>query len=172
MPCFSAGAKGQSGGEADKPPRDSETKDARYRLAFLPWRAKIRFMQLGADQDIPKPGASAQALPSIMQVFRKRALKKLFLGLLGCLFVAGLFLGLAFAGYTPHNPFVFIPAAIPFVYFCIGTIELLTGRPYRQLADAWMSLKGWQRGIIGTLIVVGAGFLLVIVITAVVMHFT
>jgi hypothetical protein len=65
-----------------------------------------------------------------------------------------------------------IPAGIPFVYLCVGIVELLTGRPFQQLADAWMSLKGWQRGIIGTLIVVVAGFLILIVATAMVMWFT
>jgi hypothetical protein len=104
--------------------------------------------------------------------FRKRALKKVALGILGTLAMAGLFMAIAFAGYMPGNPFMLVPAAIPFVYFCVGVIELLTGRPYRQLADAWMALKGWQRGIIGTLVVLVAGFLIIVVMTAVVMWFT
>jgi hypothetical protein len=104
--------------------------------------------------------------------FRKRALKKVTIGILGCLGMAGLFIAISFAGYMPGNPFMLIPAAIPFVYFCIGTIELLSGRPYQQLAQAWMALRGWQRGVIGTLIVLVAGFLIIVVMTAVVMWFT
>ena len=56
--------------------------------------------------------------------------------------------------------------------FCVGIVELLTGRPYQQLAEAWMALRGWQRGVIGTLIVLVAGFLIIVVMTAVVMFFT
>lgn len=104
--------------------------------------------------------------------FRKRALKKITLGILAFLGIAGLYAAIAFAGDLPQNPFMLIPAAIPFAYCSIGVIELLTGRPYQQLADAWMSLRGWQRGVIGTLIVLLAGFLILVVVTAVVMRFT
>ena len=104
--------------------------------------------------------------------FRKRALKKVAIGILGCVGIAALLIAIAFAGYMPGNPFMLIPAGIPFVYLCIGIVELLTGRPFQQLADAWMSLKGWQRGVIGTLIVLVAGFLIIIVATAMVMWFT
>ena len=104
--------------------------------------------------------------------FRKQARAKVAKGILGCVLMAGFYVALAFAGYLPHDPQVFIPAAIPFVYLCIGIVELLTGRPYRQLADAWMNLRGWQRGIIGTLIVLVCGFVLLLVMTAVVMWFT
>jgi hypothetical protein len=72
----------------------------------------------------------------------------------------------------PGNPFMLIPAGVPFAYFCIGVIELFTGRPFQELADAWMGLKGWQRGVIGTLIVVLAGFLIIVVMTALVVWFT
>lgn len=106
------------------------------------------------------------------QQFRKQALKKLALGILGCLLMAGLYVAIAYAGFLPANPFMLIPAAIPFVYVCIGVIEMLTGRPYQQLADAWMALKGWQRGVIGTLIVLVGGFLVIVVMVAVVMLFT
>ena len=109
---------------------------------------------------------------TILPDFRKRALKKVTIGILGCLGMAGLFTAIAFAGYMPGNPFMLIPAAIPFVYFCIGIVELLTGRPYQHLAEAWMALRGWQRGVIGTLIVVVAGFLIIVVMTALVMFFT
>ena len=104
--------------------------------------------------------------------FRKRALKKLILGILGCVLMAGIYVAIAFAGYMPGNPFMLIPAAFPFVYVCIGIIELLTGRPFQQLADSWMALKGWQRGVIGTLIVLVGGFVIVVVMAAVVMFFT
>src|ERR1043166_3576386 len=95
------------------------------------------------------------------QEFRRRATKKVGLGFLGCLLIVGLFVGISFAGYMPGNPFMLIPAGIPFVYVCAGLVELITGRPFQELADAWMTLKGWQRGIIGTLIVLLAGALVI-----------
>ena len=104
--------------------------------------------------------------------FRKAAVKKVTLGILGCLLLAGIYVAIAFAGYMPANPFMLVPAAIPFVYVCMGSIELITGRPYQQLAYAWMALKGWQRGVIGTLIVLVGGFVIIVVMTAVVMMFT
>ncbi len=41
---------------------------------------------------------------STAQEFRKRALKKETIGILGCLGMAGLFTAIAFAGYMPGNP--------------------------------------------------------------------
>lgn len=109
---------------------------------------------------------------TIAPEFRKRALKKVTLGILGCAGMVGLFLAIARAGYVPANPFMLIPAAVPFVYFCMCMIELLTGRPYQQLAGAWMALKGWQRGVIGLLIVLAAVFLIGVVVTGIVMWLT
>lgn len=94
------------------------------------------------------------------QEFRRRASKKLVLGFLGCLLMVGLLVGLSFAGYMP-GPFTLIPAGIPFVYSCIGFLEVVTGKPFQHFADSWMALKGWQRGIIGTLIVLLAGALII-----------
>ena len=41
-------------------------------------------------------------------------------------------------------------------YSCIGLAEIVTGRPFNRLAAAWMELAGWQRGVLGILIVLGA----------------
>jgi len=71
----------------------------------------------------------------------------------------------------PQNPFEIIPASVPFVYFCIGLIEVITGRPFQQLADSWMTLKGWQRGVLGTIIVLVAGAIVIIVVFSVFMWF-
>jgi len=88
--------------------------------------------------------------------FKRGAWKKLLLGLLGSTAVVAIYLALGFAGFAPKSPFGLIPAAFPFVYFCIGFVEVVTHRPFNQLAHAWMELKGWQRGVIGTFIVVVA----------------
>jgi hypothetical protein len=89
--------------------------------------------------------------------FRRRAWIKVGIGAVGFALMLGLFFLIgAMFGYAPVNPFKMIPLCIPFVYFCIGLIEVVSGRPYRQLAAAWMGLRGWQRGVIGTIIVIGA----------------
>jgi hypothetical protein len=96
--------------------------------------------------------------PSTIGVgFHKRAWIKVAIGALGFVLILGLFflIGLV-AGYAPVNPFKMIPLCIPFVYLCIGLIEVVSGKPYRHLAAAWMNLRGWQRGIIGIIIVIAA----------------
>jgi hypothetical protein len=109
--------------------------------------------------------------PTTQPEIRKRAWKKILYGIGGCILFGALFAGISAFGYMPGNPFMLIPAAMPFVYFCIGFIELITGRPYQQLADAWMSLKGWQRGVIGTFIVMVGGVIIIFVVAAAMMGF-
>lgn len=95
--------------------------------------------------------------PTIDKGFRRRAWIKVGIGAFGFGAMLGLFFIIGkVAGYAPVSPFKMIPLCIPFVYFCIGFIEVVSGKPYRHLASAWMSLKGWQRGVIGTIIVVAA----------------
>lgn len=83
-------------------------------------------------------------------------------GLVGFAAVCAIFVAVSKAGHEFNNPFKLISPCIPFVYFCIGFIELITGRPYRQLAQAWMALKGWQRGVIGTFIVLAAMAIMIV----------
>jgi hypothetical protein len=49
-----------------------------------------------------------------------------------------------------------IAAGVPGAYAIIGLIELCTGYSFTRLANAWDDLKGWQRGVLGILIVVTA----------------
>jgi hypothetical protein len=43
--------------------------------------------------------------------------------------------------------------AIPAAFALTGLIQLVSGIPFLELSGRWDSLKGWQRGILGTLIV-------------------
>ena len=94
--------------------------------------------------------------------FRRRAWIKCLVGLIGFAVVFAIFVAISKAGYEFNSPFRLIAPSIPFVYFCIGFIELVTGRPYRQLAQAWMALKGWQRGVIGTFIVLATIVIMIV----------
>ncbi len=67
------------------------------------------------------------------------------------------------------SPFRMIVFCIPFVYFCIGLIELVGGRPFRHVTTGWIDLRGWQRGIIGTIIILSS---LVLIILGVAFVFT
>lgn len=42
---------------------------------------------------------------------------------------------------------------IPGAFFLAGLIQLVSGVPFAELAERWDSLHGWQRGVLGTLIV-------------------
>ena len=46
---------------------------------------------------------------------------------------------------------------LPFIYFLT---EFITGTKFYELSRKWDDIKGWQRGILGTLIVVGAGIII------------
>ena len=65
----------------------------------------------------------------------------------GVVFAAILFLmyWLSAHGYRFH--FAVIGASLPFVFICVGFIELVTGSPYQRLGQRWMALAGWQRGV-------------------------
>lgn len=107
---------------------------------------------------MPKMKANANSnTPAVDAEFRKRSWIKVGIGVVGFALVLGLFflIGMIY-GYAPVNPFKMIPLCIPFVYLCIGLIEVVSGQPYSHLAAAWMSLKGWQRGIIGTIIIIAS----------------
>lgn len=90
--------------------------------------------------------------------FRKRAWIKAGIGAagFGAMLVLFYLIGRIFGYQYVMSPFRMIPFCIPFVYFCIGLIEVVGDRPYRQLAAGWMNLRGWQRGIIGTIIILSS----------------
>lgn len=41
-------------------------------------------------------------------------------------------------------------------YGLAGLVEIVSGVPFKTLANRWDSLAGWQRGIVGTLIAIFA----------------
>jgi hypothetical protein len=54
------------------------------------------------------------------------------------------------------TPLAMIPFALPGAFALQGLIELITGVPFLELARRWDELKGWQRGVLGTIIVLVA----------------
>ena len=54
------------------------------------------------------------------------------------------------------NTLSLIPAAIPGVFALAGLLELVTGMPFTRIGAAWDDLAGWQRGVVGLIVVIAA----------------
>lgn len=55
---------------------------------------------------------------------------------------------------TQGGVFKLILLAIPFVVATMGFVETFTGIPFSRFGDAWDELQGWQRGVLGVLVVI------------------
>jgi len=113
---------------------------------------------------------SAPSIPLSSSQIRKRGLQMFAIG--GGIFAAILFLMWWLSAHSYHFHFAVIAASLPFAYACIGFVEIVTGAPYQRLAQSWMSLRGWQRGVLGTFIVVASLVIILCVVTFFVMMFT
>jgi hypothetical protein len=101
---------------------------------------------------------------------RKRGLKTFAIGSLVSAAVLYVVYWLSAHGYRFH--FEIMAAALPLAFAGTGFIEMVTGAPYQRLAQSWMSLRGWQRGVLGTFIVVASLVIFLCVVTFIVMFFT
>ncbi len=70
---------------------------------------------------------------------------------------------LATRGWHLQGYGIGIPGAIALV----GLVQLVSGVPFGKLATQWDSLKGWQRGILGTAIVIGAFLILAVIMLSI-----
>ena len=101
---------------------------------------------------------------------RKRGLKMLAIG--GVVFGGILHLMYWLSAHSYHFQFAVIGASLPFVFVCVGFIEAVTGSPYLRLAQRWMALRGWQRGVLGTFIVLAALVFILLGVTFCILTFT
>ena len=108
-------------------------------------------------------------IPSSSEI-RKRGLKMLAGG--GIVFGAILYLMYWLSARNYQFHFAVIGASLPFVFVCVGFIETVTGWPYLRLAGRWMALRGWQRALLGTFIVVASLVFIFLGVTFFVMLFT
>jgi len=94
---------------------------------------------------------------------RRKGFSRFIIGL-GA-FAVGLTIPLFVLPYFRHQltPTGMIPFALPGAYALSGLIELITGVDFFEFARRWDELKGWQRGIFGTFIVLVAGLLIITV---------
>jgi len=56
-------------------------------------------------------------------------------------------------GLGTGNPFKIIGPAIPGAFALVGLVEMTIGVPITEVSSAWEALAGWQRGILGILVV-------------------
>jgi hypothetical protein len=84
-----------------------------------------------------------------MNATRRQGLKLMVIsGALTAVTMAGV-MWLARTGWTVRSYALGIPGA----FFLAGLIQLVSGVPFAELAERWDALHGWQRGVLGTLIV-------------------
>lgn len=101
---------------------------------------------------------------------RKRGFKMLVIA--GSLFVVNVLLLLWLSSHAHNVHFPIVGMSLPLGVALIGSIEVITGSPFPRLADGWMSLRGWQRGVLGTFIVLASLAIIMCVVTFFVMMFT
>ncbi|MES2594479.1 MAG: hypothetical protein V4662_04035 [Verrucomicrobiota bacterium] len=96
---------------------------------------------------------------------RRKGLVKVALGL--AIFGAGLAIAHIVLPYFGQQltPPGLIPLGLPGAYALAGLIEVITGMPFLEVALRWDQLKGWQRGALGTLIVLIAATVILWIFT-------
>jgi len=90
---------------------------------------------------------------------RRRALKIIAVGALIAVAWTAVVLALSERGRQFWGPGLGVPA----VPLLVGLVELVAGRTFLDLAQRWDELKGWQRGILGLVIVAIATTVFVVV---------
>ena len=83
---------------------------------------------------------------------RKAGAKKIALGIVGSVVAWYLVAWIRSEGYTP-NAFMMIPLATPAAWGLAGLLEVVTGLEFTSIARKWDRLAGWQRGVLGLLVV-------------------
>jgi hypothetical protein len=134
-----------------------------------PSRARKLFVT--TDERVAATGsASAPQLILSSGQIRKRGLKLLAIGsgLFGL--VVALLFWLSAPAHSIHLPL--LGASLPLALALIGGVELIAGAPFQRLAESWMRLRGWQRGVIGTLIVLTSFAIIMCLVTFFVLMFT
>jgi hypothetical protein len=91
---------------------------------------------------------------------RKKGTKKLAIGAVAMVAVSYFVYWLQLQGYSP-NSFALIGLGAPVAIGLVGLLEVLMNRPFSEMEEWWNALKGWQRGILGLMVVILAFALLI-----------
>jgi hypothetical protein len=80
--------------------------------------------------------------------FRKRACKKAAFGFCGAVAIIAPLVVLGNGGYIAKSVLWSFLAFVPFAYYVIGTIELITLYPYRETTTAWQVLQRRRKAVL------------------------
>lgn len=84
---------------------------------------------------------------------RKKGFIKIAIGIVAGIAVTYFVFWLQSQGRTP-NSFALIGLGAPVAIGLVGLLEAIMNRPFSEMEDWWGSLKGWQRGVLGLLVVI------------------
>ena len=105
-----------------------------------------------AQNDAPQLPRALALVPHL----RRRALKKVALGLL----LAVVAIPVIVVNVRSERPLFWPVLGIPLLPLFVGLLELVTGRSFAELSQRWDELRGWQRAVIGLLVVAATGLVL------------
>ncbi|UJB64131.1 hypothetical protein YS110_04825 [Acidovorax sp. YS12] len=88
---------------------------------------------------------------------RSDGARKIFIGIVGFGLIWAIIYFVRLQGFAPTS-FGMIPLAFPGAYALIGFLEFIAGVPFSMIATKWDDLAGWQRGVLGILVVILAFF--------------
>ena len=98
---------------------------------------------------------------------RRRGLCLLLLGGVGMAGIVAVVVWVLPALEIELNPIGLAVFALPGAVGLVGLMEFISGVSFRDWSEKWDSLKGWQRGVLGLLIVIAAFSLIITGITLV-----
>jgi len=84
---------------------------------------------------------------------RKKGLGKMVTGFLALIGASYFVFWLQTKGYSP-NSFAMIGLGAPAAIGLVGLLEVLMNRPFSEMEQWWNGLRGWQRGLLGMLVVI------------------
>ena len=84
---------------------------------------------------------------------RQKGILKLLIGSLAGI-AAGYILHILEESGTTINMFYLAAIAAPAAWGLGGLLEFILNRPFSEMETWWNSLKGWQRGILGIIVVI------------------
>ncbi|NIA00288.1 hypothetical protein [Massilia sp. CCM 8734] len=91
---------------------------------------------------------------------REKAMVKLVGGAIGFAILYATLLKNGLGDSGTGSRLKMMAVAVPGAFLLAGLIELVTGAPFQQVSTQWDSLQGWQRGVLGIVIVIVSAIVL------------
>ena len=100
---------------------------------------------------------------------RLSGLKKMVGGAIGTALIALL---LAWLLSSQDRAFISLGALLPAAVVLVGLIEVITGIEFTRISSAWDDLRGWQRGVLGLIVVAAAFGVMALVVVLIAPHYS